>query len=211
MVQEIAEHLCRDCGLMGLRHNNGDLVEAYPGYRRQPTPYMRDLQMVPVCLMGIRNFKEDYDQQVAGHREANRDPLVQVVAQQLGERPNAEMDRILAINDVLNEPQRCIEWDKYREGTTPKEHRAMLDRKWMLDREAEWRVADAKSRRTELRIARDAARATKSAARWQAWSVGVAAITLAVSIALSIWRSDGATNNFYAEPTAQTPVASATP
>lgn len=38
----------------------------------------------------------------------------------------------------------CDEFVQWRLGESPQEHRAMLDRQWMRDREREWRAADQK-------------------------------------------------------------------
>lgn len=83
---------------------------------------------------------------------------------------------------VLQVPQDdCPDWTQYLEGITPKERREMLDRQWMLEQEEKRRRADRRATRAELRIAREAAGATKSAATYQLAAVIVAAIAIAVS------------------------------
>ena len=125
--------------------------------------------------MRVRNFQREYDNQ-----------MPELMASRSQSNPYPESD---FIKRMVSRPIPCLEFTKWELGFTPKEHREMLDRKWMVEREREWREADrqiqqeivATSKET-IEIARDTARSTKFAAWAQAGTVviGVVAIVVAV-------------------------------
>ncbi len=98
---------------------------------------------------------------------------------------------------VLTKPIDCSEFTEYKQGFSPKEHREMLDRQQMLEREHEWRENEQAAQKEILGIARDTAKSSRYAAWAQAGSVIVAAIAIAVSVIVSQCNGGTTTTNYY--------------
>ena len=84
-----------------------------------------------------------------------------------------------ACSDASHDNDGFIRW---QQGATPKEHREMLDRQWMIEREHEWRKESQDTQERIVTIAKETATATKIAAWAQAGTVlaGVIAIIVAL-------------------------------
>ena len=123
-----AESVCRDCAFMGLRNRDGNLVEATARWREMPPGVgVRNdgAEIMPLCLMGRRNFQADYDRLKDSDAAQTVNGFLSSSA--------SDVQGVLIL--MLDEPQQCDDWDRHREGTAPKEHRAMLDRKWQIQQE----------------------------------------------------------------------------
>jgi hypothetical protein len=118
---------CINCGFLALRWRfSQELVEAPRPYRdtgRPPVELDRQSDLggesylrVPVCFEDQRDFWQE---------------AAYVVV------PPNDPERIddLALRDMLLKQINCDRFARYRQGSTPKEHREMLDRQWMIERE----------------------------------------------------------------------------
>jgi len=206
MPEEEARHRCDGCAFLALRRK-GDLavIEAAPGFRLTPRD-TEDYYVRPICIMGRRDFSADFrdvDRMYAAAQTPNRSGTPVGAA----ERAGAVVSTLITID------RPCNDFEKYIEGVGPREHREMLDRKWRLEREQEWRAADRAVQKDIARISVDVATASKdsavaaqSAARSQKHAVWVAAIAIVISVIASCWR-DAPTNvtNIYEATPQSTP------
>jgi hypothetical protein len=55
--------------------------------------------------------------------------------------------------DILEQERICSEYEKWQQGFTPKEHREMLDRQWMLQQEHQHRLEQTNQSRINLGVA----------------------------------------------------------
>ena len=128
---------CTDCGFISLRNRlTGDLDEMDADFRKTGNPPHRELpavggmgnkftlvdttpyRHVPICFAMAVDLGEDRggsSELRDRYRDWSADSMLGVI---IKERPECE--------------GKFTEW---RQGSTPKEHREMLDRKWMMDRQ----------------------------------------------------------------------------
>ena len=178
MVGGAAQELCTGCAFLGERDGHGDVVEALPAYRQAPsTTQNRNDRSggTPVCIMGKRSFRAEYDV---------------LYSRLTRERPGYGINSQEAIQEVLSTPPDCGTWEQYLEGITPKERREMLDRQWQIEQEGKRHRADRRARQQELKIARGAANASRSAARWQAVAAVLTGVAIAVTAGIAILKDD---------------------
>ena len=113
---------CEECGFLALRNRNTGLLDEAPQeYRRaaEVPPFNSPLSDaytgVPICLARAYPLHNEFtNQDQATHRE---------------------------IFNLLQKKRNCAERDLFtpwQQGFSPKEHREMLDRQWMLEREERW-------------------------------------------------------------------------
>ena len=105
---------CADCGFLALRLS--------PNYERptsfEETPQeIRDAGKVtqnewyvgkPFCFMRVAEFRTEIDAIFS------------------------DQHRYLPFNEVIEKERNCDEFAEWQQGSSPKEHREMMDRKWII-------------------------------------------------------------------------------
>jgi|SRR3972149_4593907 len=105
---------CSECGFLTLRRNSGVLEAADEYFRATGVPDVGGGQhrQVPLCFMRVVDFRDEFELNNVALREHPPENLVK---------------------DVINKERPCNQVTAWKFGFTPKEHREMLDRQWMLD------------------------------------------------------------------------------
>ncbi len=119
---------CSECGFLAVRAAiSRNLVEAERECRKTGNfnIYSRSsqgAQILPYYALPPLCFAQGIDMREEINKAAGTD------------NPDYSRDPI-SIHLVLDEERECSEFVVWKQGSTPKEHREMLDRQWMIDRE----------------------------------------------------------------------------
>ena len=158
---------CADCGLLALRNRiTGQLDEAEESFRetgempqrRRPGVTMAQhayeffeypYRSLPICFARAARL----DKEVAGVTEEFEQRIPEQTAREHLERyENVAQPKEVAT--VVSRDRQCDEFTEWHQGFSPKEHREMLDRKLIVDREDErdkesrgWQAAENRSNR----------------------------------------------------------------
>ena len=132
---------CSDCGYLAVRNvDSRDLEEAEESFRRKGTGPLAEIysgkghlrhEKQPLCFAMVHSFRDDFEKAIKEGKPEN--------------------DRV---RQIIQKERPCDEFTEWKQGCTPKEHREMLDRQWMLDyrkkreqEDREWRAKEEKERR----------------------------------------------------------------
>ena len=140
---------CRECGFLASRNNTtGELVQADSDYRDigKVTAYLLEGEVanLPLC------FVQAWDLSTENQEQAGK--------QFIDEQAGLPADWPVYVRRIIGKERECPKKDakegtlgftKYQIGFTPKEHREMMDRERMLQREAEREKDDRQFRKDE--------------------------------------------------------------
>ena len=186
---------CIDCGFLATRETETrQLAEVDGEFRRTGLPalaigsgrYYRSAR-VPVCFAQSVDLQaEILEYQTNSGEVFASSPNDPDRERRLDSFPPERVLELLEVERPLCDSSHAF--TKWQQGFTPKEHREMLDRESLLEREREWRSADrstqekiAGTAERTVEIARDTATSTKHAAWAQAAAVLVAALGILVA------------------------------
>ena len=125
---------CTSCGFLAFRTQafselpvpylaEADQTTRDEGYNKQNAIY----DIWPICFMRESGFMRERSQ-----------------------FPRSSADVVEATKGMLKRDRECSEFTEWRQGFTPKEHREMLDRQWMMEREDDRRKSDRRWRIIEV-------------------------------------------------------------
>ena len=152
---------CAECGFLAMRNRFTDqLDEARPSYRKTgKAPFVRKPGMHGVVVQNPWEG-DDFPWEVTPICFARAYDLVS----EIQAAPNSGLITQEAILETTQKPRdACSEFIRWNQGFTPKEHREMLDRKYIMERE------DRRDR--ELRESQE--RQGKSRLRWEIVIFGI--------------------------------------
>lgn len=129
-MEEIKKGNCDTCGFLVMRAwSDTVLHEATQDYREKGRDEGSSLSRPPLCFALAARL----DREVEEHTRERAGPNMS----------NAEQD-LLAV--IQRTDRNCSKWRKWEMGFSPKEHREMMDREWMLKWQADREEADRKWR-----------------------------------------------------------------
>jgi hypothetical protein len=120
---------CANCGRLSLRSEGGAIIEADQDFRLHAAPLggrytaTSHSELLPFCLDGYA----DLFSEIIASPYYGTDP------------PTSTQVSIL---ETLHKERACAGYVEWRRGSTPKEHREMLDRQWMHEQEERRRTSD---------------------------------------------------------------------
>ena len=131
---------CADCGFLALRdRNDGSLAEADSEYRITGSPMARERYKAgPICLMQAHDLNHAVRE---AYEECGKGMSTATTFTEWYLR-GADPDDLLITASVIGKERCCPEFTKWLQGSTPKEHREMLDRQWRMDRQRKWDQED---------------------------------------------------------------------
>ena len=134
---------CADCGFFGTRHSTTGLLVEVPYKWRAEKPELRTGRdtlylYIPICAARAIRLHEETDERAA-----------------------------TGIWKVSQTERDCSTQTNWHRGLTPKEHREILDRQWLLDREDRRDRTNMRSRLAEFVVAEIAIIAIIIVSRWQ--------------------------------------------
>lgn len=129
---------CADCGFLAARNlNTRELDEAEESFRQDGTfPPINDekghnphagWESAPVCFIQHYDLREEIKQQGLNDKE-----------------------KYSGVHSVINKDRECKSFTKWRQGSTPKEHREMMDRQEWSNWQEKQRNDDKRWRIIEL-------------------------------------------------------------
>lgn len=125
---------CKDCGFLTFKTWAGQFVEVNKECRdlcsKSALPNFTNIRDDPICFILAYDLRNEWDNQPTIFHDD-------------GSLNSTEMLSVLLIKERKCPPSNNI-WGfvDYQQGLTPKEHRDMLDRKWMLEQEEKRRKSD---------------------------------------------------------------------
>ena len=126
---------CADCGYLAVRNvDSRELEEVEEDFREKGTgpvverhagnPHLRH-EKQPLCLLGAEGLSEDFRAAIENKLPENG-----------------------RVRGIIQKERPCREFREWRQGSTPKEHREMMDREFLLKREDK-RDADQRAWQSE--------------------------------------------------------------
>lgn len=133
------ENACVNCGFLSLRRmEDGQLIEAGDAYRRSGVwPVLDAVSLRPICFTMEANLAIDIGDELMSMNPAKYGTGGKINFEGFAQAQTIESAQArTALDNVLRRDRtdEC-EWIRWQQGFTPKEHREMLDRKQLMERE----------------------------------------------------------------------------
>ena len=193
MAESPAPHHCYNCGFLGLRAKTGELVEADGSYRvlQAWEPSLFDLLPIPVCAAMRANFFLQTLGRLLSQSDSS-DPMPTSYARARAPLPEDVQVHLFRARACFR-TEKEYGWTQHQPGFTPKEHREMLDRQWMLEREDR---RDADQRDWQERVQASVEKRADKRHTKELWIIGgvvtavVVVATILAAVIEVVWGGD---------------------